>query len=453
MLIHKFKPRSKLFLVWLSVVLGILCGASLTLASSLTVIGAEKAGNSAQTIPPYSSEPVPIPDGWNEGEHYLNPFPEDAPLYTIDAGSMARHKAYLTPGQMALLKQHTQRKLPIYISRRSARFPDSILNATAANTNKVTLSEKGTGLINYVEGFPFPRLSNDAQEAALQGMWNHLTRYRGHHVERTVIQATVFENGDFQPIKIHQRFQRALRTQEDIADNILFYYIDRVVAPSRLAGTTLLVHETLDQTREKRLAWLYSHAERRVRRLPGAEYDTPIPTTSGIKIADAHDMYNGAPDKYHWTYHGKQELYIPYNAYALSDPQQSYENILRAGSINSSLMRWEIHRVHKIEANLKEGERHIYGRRVFYLDEDSWSIVLSESYDQRGELWRVAEGHLINYYDRPLPFYAVEVIYDLVTARYVVFGLSNEEHRSYSFDKEFSRANFTPSALRRGARG
>ncbi len=51
-------------------------------------------------------------------------------------------------------------------------------------------------------------------------------------------------------------------------------------------------------------------------------------------------------------------------------------------------MRWELHRVWVVEATLKPGKRHIYQKRVFYFDEDSWVALASDEYDARGQLYR-----------------------------------------------------------------
>ena len=56
---------------------------------------------------------------------------------------------------------------------------------------------------------------------------------------------------------------------------------------------------------------------------------------------------------------------------------------------------------------------HVYGKRVFYIDEDSWMIAVTDKYDTRGELWRVAEQHSINCYDVPMLYGTVEVHNDL----------------------------------------
>ena len=52
-----------------------------------------------------------------------------------------------------------------------------------------------------------------------------------------------------------------------------------------------------------------------------------------------------------------------------------------------------------VEATLKAGQKHIYGKRTFYLDEDSWNVLEEDSYDTRGNLWRVAIHGLRQNYD------------------------------------------------------
>ncbi len=86
-------------------------------------------------------------------------------------------------------------------------------------------------------------------------------------------------------------------------------------------------------------------------------------------------------------------------------------------------------------------------KRVFYLDEDSWAATIIDQYDARGELWRVAEGHSINLYDKPLHYLTVEPHYDLYSERYAVMGLRNEEPRVYEPIRR-SAADFTPARLR-----
>jgi hypothetical protein len=119
--------------------------------------------------------------------------------------------------------------------------------------------------------------------------------------------------------------------------------------------------------------------------------------------------------------------------------------------INPEYTRYELHRVWVVEATLKPGARHIYKRRTFYIDEDSWQILVVDQYDNRDQLWRVSEGFAINYYDVPSLWTDAEVHTDLQSGRYLVIGLFNE-YDPPDFDIELSHKDFTPAALRREGR-
>jgi hypothetical protein len=226
------------------------------------------------------------------------------------------------------------------------------------------------------------------------------------------------------------------------------YFKQRVTAPSRLAGNVLLVHETIDQVKEPRLAWIYNAGQRRVRRAPQVAYDGPGTASDGMRTADNFDLFSGAPDRYDWKLVGKKEMYIPYNSYKLDSPSLTYDDVLQAGHINQDLTRYELHRVWEVEATLKSGERHIYAKRHMYFDEDSWQLALVDHYDGRGQLWRVAEGHAQNYYSFKTPGYTLEALYDLVAGRYLALGMKNEEKTAWKVGFKASAADFTPAALR-----
>ena len=216
-----------------------------------------------------------------------------------------------------------------------------------------------------------------------------------------------------------------------------------------LAGNVLLVHETINQVKEPRRAWLYNSGQRRVRRAPNVAYDGPGTAADGQRTSDNLDLYNGAPDRYNWELKGKKELYIPYNSYRLTDESLSYDDIIKPGHVDQGLTRYELHRVWHVTATLKDGERHVYGKRDFYIDEDTWQIAAVDHYDGRGNLWRVAEAHAMQIYDANIPAYAFETLYDLLSGRYLVMGLTNEEDEPYQYGTERRSREYTPAALRR----
>ncbi|RMH36063.1 MAG: DUF1329 domain-containing protein, partial [Gammaproteobacteria bacterium] len=249
--------------------------------------------------------------------------------------------------------------------------------------------------------------------------------------------------------QLMQLYTRPDMTPEKLEEkNMLFYFKQWVVAPARLAGTALLVHETLNQVKQPRQAWTYNTGQRRVRRAPNVAYDAPGTASDGLRTTDDFDMYNGAPDRYTWTLKGKREVFIPYNTYKLHSDKVTYDDILKPGHINQDLNRWELHRVWVVEANLKPGTRHIYKKRVFYIDEDSWQIALVDVYNNSDQLWRVEMSHAVNYYDVPTLWSTLEAYYDLLSGRYLVIGLDNQE-RMYNFNPDLDFNDFTPAALRR----
>ena len=417
------------------------------LGNTLTPVGAEMAGNADGSIPAWTGG-LPANAGAVDPRGFLaDPFANEQPLFTITAQNVDQYKDKLTPGQLAMFKRYPESyKMPVFPTHRSANLPAAVLEATKQNAVNTKMVEGGNGLENFKTANPFPIPQN-----GLEAIWNHITRYRGGSVRRLVTQATPQPNGSYSLVYFQDEFVfRDALTDYDSSksSNVLFYFKQRVTAPSRLAGNVLLVHETLDQVKEPRLAWLYNAGQRRVRRAPQVSYDGPGTAADGLRTSDNLDMYNGAPDRYDWKLEGKKEIYIPYNAYKLDSPSLKYSDIIKAGHINQDLTRYELHRVWHVTATLKSGERHIYAKRDFYIDEDTWQAALIDHYDGRGTLWRVAEAHAQYYYDKQVPWYTVETLYDLLSGRYLALGMKNEEKQAYDFNYKAAGSDYTPAALR-----
>ncbi|MCH8498825.1 MAG: DUF1329 domain-containing protein [Marinobacter sp.] len=416
------------------------------LGDSLTPIGAERAGNGNE-IPAWTGGLREVPASYPGNHFYTNPFPDEQPLFRIDRSNVDEHKHRLSPGQVAMIQRYDSYFIPVYPTHRTAVYPQNIMDRTKQNATTVTLEPSGNGLVNYEIGVPFP-----IPQSGVEVIFNHLTRYRGGAIARNVAQVTPQPNGNFSPVKFTEEIVTPTFLEDykpEDHENVLFYFKQTTTSPSRLAGNVLLVHETIDQVAEARRAWIFNSGQRRVRRAPQVAYDGPGTAADGQRTSDNLDLYNGAPDRYNWELIGKKEMYIPYNAYDLADRKLKYSDIIKAGHINQELTRYELHRVWHVRATLKDGERHIYAQRDFYVDEDTWQIAIVDHYDGRGELWRVAEAHMIQSYDLDIPAYAFETLYDLLSGRYLVMGLTNEEDTPYTFGITRRSQDFTPAALRR----
>ena len=417
------------------------------LGASLTPFGAEKAGNADGTIPEWTGGLATNAAAVDSRGFLGNPFAGEKPLFTITAQNVDQYKDKLTPGQLAMFKRYPETyRMPVYTTHRSVTMPAEVVEATKANALNTNMVQNGNGLEKFTVANAFPIPKN-----GLEVIWNHITRYRGGSVKRYVTQATPQTNGSYSLVYFDDEFVFPNKLKDYDASkpsNILFYFKQKVTAPSRLAGNVLLVHETLDQIKEPRMAWLYNAGQRRVRRAPQVSYDGPGTAADGLRTSDNLDMYNGAPDRYEWKLNGKKEIYISYNNYELDSPKLKYDDIIKAGHINQDLTRYELHRVWHVTATLKAGERHIYAKRDFYIDEDSWQAAAIDHYDGRGNLWRVAEAHALHYYNKQVPWYSLEALYDLQSGRYLALGMKNEEKQAYEFGSVATSGDFTPSALR-----
>jgi hypothetical protein len=236
------------------------------------------------------------------------------------------------------------------------------------------------------------------------------------------------------------------------SDNILAKFYQGVISPPRLAGTKLHVHESLDQAQEPRKAWVYSAGLRRVRRAPQVAFDNPGTASDGQRTNDQFDMFNGSPERYDWKLIGRQEMIVPYNCYKSHNAEVDPDQMIRAGHLNPDLLRYEHHRVWKVEATVKSGTSHLYAKRVMHFDEDSWQPLVVDQYDNSGKIWRVSEAYPIVYYDIPIFYDSLLAHYDLQNGRYLAIGF-NAPGQVERFDVTLRDKDFSPAALsRRGRR-
>ncbi len=416
----------------------------------LTPVGAERAGNAAGTIPAWDGGLKAPPANYKAGGRLVDPYANEKAMFSISAKNYQQYEDKLSPGQVALLKRYPDTyRMDVYPTHRSARLPESEYKRIKDGATTTDMVKGGNGLVNFSANVPFPIPQN-----GLEVIWNHITRYRTPlGVERRYTQIPVQANGNFSPVLFDENIIFANRVPDNPYPNRLFVFLQRILAPARLEGDVLLVHENIDQVKEPRAAWIYNAGQRRVRRAPNIAYDGPGTASDGLRTADDLDMFNGAPDRYEWTLKGKREMYIPYNSYKMRDGKLSYKDLIQPGHLNPDFLRFELHRVWEVEAKLKSGERHIYAQRTFYVDEDTWQIAVADHYDGRGELWKVKEGHEMMHYQVAIPWLACEVLYDLLSSRYLVIGLDNEEDGyQYNFEYQGTFEDFTPAALRREGR-
>ena len=418
------------------------------LGAELTPIGAERAGNAEGTIPAWTGGITQPPPSYEPGAWHEDPYPEDAPLFTIGAANLEEHAPHLSEGQKALLQAYPETwHMRVYPTRRSASYPEWVYEAVRSNATSAHLVLEGKGSVaDAMVSSPFP-----IPQSGVEVVWNHTLRFRGVRVSRGVGSAAVTRRGNYSVVVSQQEIGVPYASPSDTAfkrayPNVMLALKSKIIAPTLSSGDGLLVIEPIDQTRDPRKTWIYSRALRRVLRNPYFAYDHSAPDSDGLRTVDELDLFNGPPDRFEWRLLGKRELYVPYNAYRLHGDDVAPNEILLVGHIDPERARYELHRVWVVEGRLKEGQRHVYSRRVFYVDEDSWQILVSDGYDSEGRLWRVAEAHALNYYDVPVLWDTLQVYHDLRERRYFAFGI-DVGLTAPRFEEGGDPREFSPNAL------
>jgi hypothetical protein len=411
----------------------------------LTPIGAERAGNPEGIIPNWTGGLTIAPACYQgAGHRWCDPFADDKPLFTITAQNEERFRDRLSAGQAEMLRKYPSTyHLDIYPTRRTAAYPEFIYEATLKNALNAEFLGVGDSIIRATAGVPFP-----IPHYGIEPIWNHKLRYRGPGLRRYNEEIAVTESGDFSVLRIREdaRFAHSVRgaTTESL-NNVMAYFLQVTIGPPRFAGQMTLVHQTLDELKEPRRVWQYNPGQRRLHRSALFGYDNPAPGSEGLRTYDMVDTFNGPTDRYIWKLLGKREVFIPYNAYRIHSDRYKVRDIVHRAHLNQDLARYELHRVWVVEATLKHNLSHIYGRRVFYLDEDSWQIALADLYDRRGNLWRWQEAHTIQAYDQPFPLPVLETVYDLTSERYLAAALNNEDPETEI--REFELTYFDPASV------
>jgi hypothetical protein len=371
------------------------------------------------------------------------------PLYIVTRANLAQYEKYLGEGQKALFRTYPDYRMVVYPTVRNAFFPDEIYAATIKNASTATLT--GTDKVQGAElGFPFPIPKGGAEP-----VWNHKLKFRGSTVQRYNNQAIVKPDGSF---KITKLVEDVLFVYANLKDRsmvrsgspMIAYYLSETKEPPRVAGQFTLVHEKIGPGVEARSAWIFSPGLGRVNRAPDVGFDNPAIGTDGEQFYDQVDIFNGALERYSWKLVGKKEMLIPYNSWILNSPTFKYADLMQPGHMNQDFPRYELHRVWVAEATLVPGQRHQLKKRTFYLDEDSWSIAMVDGYDNRDQLWKVQEAHLLTIPFIPTVSGIPEVIYDLQTKRYFLTTMTNEDPVS-NFEIKFDEKQFAPAALQRRA--
>lgn len=407
-------------------------GQTATLSSTapgLEACGADIAAQPEQGVPAWTGGLSSPPAGYRAGDYYPDPFPSDQPLFVVDSANRERYGEWMVPGLQALLERYPDTfRIPVYETRRTHALAPRFYRNCRLNREQARVTDDGLGVLGVVAGTPFPQ-----PRSGLEAVWNHLFRMRGVFTLRQETEAVVNPEGLRTLVRSRQEIAFPMWSDDpaqvqkyDPKRLPLLYYTSYILEPGSMAGGAFMMIDSLNRGEQPRLAWSYDQGQRRLRRVPLAD-DGPAYLSEGGRTVDDTDLYVGHVANYHWEIKGKRVILAPYNAYRLASNQVRYADLLKPYHLDPAYSRFERRPVWVVEGTLKPGQPHVYQRRVLYLDQDSWGILVAEHYDQQGSLWRVSMANPINFFDVPMTLTVADVFYDLKSGRYNVKGLLNEE--------------------------
>ena len=412
------------------------------LGTKLTPIGAEMAANADGTIPAYTGGLTTPPADFKAGSGIRpDPFAGEKPRVVIDAKNMSKYEGQLTEGAKALLTKYPTFHLDVYPTHRTVAFPKFVTENTAKAATTAKTTNDGRSFTGAHAGFPFP-IPKDGYEA----MWNHLVRFNGVAYENKYRNLSVDSSGHASLTTEGNSIQEYPYWDAAQADSDTYWRIKlSYTGPARRAGEALQLFDPLDLGTKDRRAWIYLPGQRRVKVAPDLAFDTPNPGTAGSTTFDDTFIFNGSMDRFDFKLVGKKEMIVPYNAYR-AVYQSTQDALLTPNHLNPDLVRWETHRVWVVEATLREGKRHVYSKRTFYLDEDSWAALASDEYDGRGQLYRAGFAYMAPSYDLPAPYTDMFGHYDLIARIYSLTGYTAETG-GLRMSKPRSEREWSPDAL------
>lgn len=414
------------------------------LKSDLTPFGAERAGNADGSIPAWDGGYTKAPAGYKQGDKRADPFADEKVIVSINSTNLDKYADKLAEGTKVMLKKYPNYRLDIYPTHRTAAAPQWVYDNTFQNATRAKLDPKTENVSGAFGGIPFPIPKNGAEV-----LWNHRLSWNGGDSFTSSFDTWLMTAGGKKVLatKTPYYFQYPYYFQDGSVDKFDGnYYQGKIITelPASKNGEGLMIYYNV--TQDNRASWQYLVGQRRVRRLPNVAYDTPNFVTSGVSYFDEAFMLFGPSDKHDAKLVGKKELYIPYNSNkSVLVPS---DQLITPNFLNPDHVRWEKHRVWVVDATLKAGQRHVVPRRTYYVDEDTWQIVLVDGYDAQGKLIR--QQWSLPYLAPDLPALTTQFgwgIYNVDTGAYVHGLSSNDSPVHYKRTERRQPSFFTPDAM------
>ncbi len=313
------------------------------------------------------------------------------PGTVITDKNMDQYPDVLTPGLEWAIRYGLRMKV---IEPRRIELFREYREATEKYSGQAKLSPDGRRVLNYTAGQPFPNIDSNDPQAALKIMWNY--DYRSQITDDLNAQNFDADTGSFSKnrglaverhylIDYLRRLNYTGRLFVDPKpslpnpDDVRFKEsLHPLSEPFDLKGVGATFYRYNDADRQDD-SWLYLPQLRRVRRLSSAQRsDALFGQDTDI---DSYYGYNGHIGWADWKLLGERTVMAVMHGQNVPVKWQEPEDWVFDDA-------WEPRQVYVIEANSKLPQ-YAYGKRILYLDKQTWLVTNSDIYDRAGQLWKV----------------------------------------------------------------
>jgi hypothetical protein len=316
------------------------------------------------------------------------------------------------------------------VAPKRIEWPKAYKEATEKYAGQVKLSADGLKMENYVAGLPFPNIDPKDPLFVYKLMWNY-DYGPGQGLDDTDLRNFDADTGsiaDHGPMSVERHFLldhfrrlfwigRLYVEPKPEMPNPNGYRAQQglypILEPFDLKGVGALGNRYISADKQDD-SWLYLPSLRRVRRLSTAQRSDAL--FGQDTDVDSYYGYAGQVAWMDWKYLGERDLLGVFHAE--HNPVKWNDKVDWAFDDN-----WEKRRVYVVEGTSKLPQ-YAYGKRVLFIDKESWAIPYSDIYDRSGELWKIwindvsyrkraFEGSTAIEYEDEMPFAPAIVMVDM----------------------------------------
>ena len=280
------------------------------------------------------------------------------------------------------------------VPARPVELDHAYREATEKHAGQTRLSPDGRALVGYVAGLPFPVIDPNDPQVARKIMWNY--EHRPFYTDDLDARDFDADTGsiDKGPMEVERHYLidhlRVLyftgRLYVDPAPVLpgeagvrLKFSLHPLLEPFDLKGAGFSSVRYLDPDRQDD-TWLYLPELRRVRRLSSAaRSDALLGQDTDV---DSYGGYAGQIPWFEWKFLGQKTVLASFHA------QHFPVQYCPGGADFVFCDDWELRDVYVVEGTPLDPQ-YAFGKRVLFIDKQTFFIVYSDMYDRRGELWKV----------------------------------------------------------------